>query len=64
MQAVTETFSRAAPQYGFGTKQSTGTAILSVSGDRERPGIYEYPFGVRVGQVLSTTAARVSPRRW
>ncbi|NLH81115.1 MAG: NADP oxidoreductase, partial [Phyllobacteriaceae bacterium] len=30
---------------GYGTKQSTGTKILSVSGDVERPGIYEYPFG-------------------
>ncbi len=37
---------------GAGTKQSTGTKILSVSGDVERPGLYEYPFGVRVSQVL------------
>jgi len=46
---------------GFGTKQSTGTKILSVSGDCERPGIYEYPFGVRVGQVLDDCGAR-SPK--
>ncbi|MER2605049.1 MAG: NAD(P)H-dependent oxidoreductase subunit E [Siculibacillus sp.] len=43
---------------GFGTKQSTGTKILSVSGDCERPGIYEYPFGVRVTQVLDDCGAR------
>jgi [NiFe] hydrogenase diaphorase moiety large subunit len=43
---------------GFGTKQSTGTKILSVSGDVERPGIYEYPFGVRVNQVLDDAGAR------
>jgi len=43
---------------GYGTKQSTGTKILSVSGDVERPGIYEYPFGVRVNQVLEDAGAR------
>jgi [NiFe] hydrogenase diaphorase moiety large subunit len=43
---------------GYGTKQSTGTKILSVSGDCERPGIYEYPFGVRVAQVLEDCGAK------
>ena len=43
---------------GFGTKQSTGTKILSVSGDCERPGIYEYPFGVRIAQILEDCGAR------
>ena len=46
---------------GFGTKQSTGTKILSVSGDVERPGIYEYPFGVRIAQVLEDAGAK-NPR--
>ncbi|RLJ61656.1 NAD(P)H-dependent oxidoreductase subunit E [Sulfurisoma sediminicola] len=36
----------------IGTRQSTGTKILSVSGDVERPGLYEYPFGVSVAEVL------------
>ena len=31
---------------GLGTAESTGTKLLCVSGDCERPGIYEYPFGV------------------
>ena len=35
-----------------GTEESSGTKILSVSGDCQLPGIYEYPFGVRVQQVL------------
>jgi [NiFe] hydrogenase diaphorase moiety large subunit len=35
-----------------GTAESTGTKLLSISGDCERPGIYEYPFGVTVRQVL------------
>jgi [NiFe] hydrogenase diaphorase moiety large subunit len=30
---------------GIGTRQSTGTKIHSVSGDCERPGLYEYPWG-------------------
>ncbi len=42
----------------IGTRQSTGTKILSVSGDVERPGLYEYPFGVTVAQVLEDAGAR------
>jgi [NiFe] hydrogenase diaphorase moiety large subunit len=50
----------------IGTKHSAGTKILSVSGDCERPGLYEYPFGVTIQQVLedcgavSTQAVQVS----
>ncbi len=40
-----------------GTPQSTGTKLLSVSGDCERPGIYEYPFGVSVAQILADCGA-------
>lgn len=40
-----------------GTQDSPGTKILSVSGDCERPGIYEYPFGVAVQQVLDDVGA-------
>ena len=42
----------------IGTAQSTGTKIHSVSGDCERPGIYEYPFGTRVGRILEDCGAR------
>jgi [NiFe] hydrogenase diaphorase moiety large subunit len=41
----------------IGTRQSSGTKILSVSGDVARPGIYEYPFGVSVRQVLEDCGA-------
>ncbi len=41
-----------------GTERSTGTKLLSVSGDCQRPGIYEYPFGVAVRQVLEDCHAR------
>ena len=41
-----------------GTSRSSGTKLLSVSGDCERPGIYEYAFGVTVQQVLDDCGAR------
>ena len=40
-----------------GTQSSTGTKLLSVSGDCAAPGIYEYPFGVRVERVLEDCGA-------
>jgi [NiFe] hydrogenase diaphorase moiety large subunit len=43
---------------GIGTPQSTGTKIHSVSGDCERPGLYEYPFGTRIGRILEDCGAR------
>jgi [NiFe] hydrogenase diaphorase moiety large subunit len=40
-----------------GTAHSAGTKVLSVSGDVARPGVYEYPFGVSVRQVLEDAGA-------
>lgn len=37
---------------GHGTAHSAGTKLFCVSGDCDRPGIYEYPFGVSVREVL------------
>ena len=42
---------------GIGTSASAGTKILSVSGDCARPGLYEYPFGVSVSEVLEACGA-------
>lgn len=42
----------------LGTAQSSGTKLHSVSGDCVRPGIYEYPFGVTVQQLLDDSGAR------
>ena len=42
---------------GIGTAKSSGTKLLSVSGDVERPGVYEYPFGITVAQVLADAGA-------
>lgn len=38
---------------GIGTPASSGTKVLSVSGDVARPGIYEVPFGVTLAEVLA-----------
>ncbi|MBT8134950.1 MAG: NAD(P)H-dependent oxidoreductase subunit E, partial [Gammaproteobacteria bacterium] len=44
--------------YGsVGSSESTGTKLLSISGDCARPGIYEYPFGVSIEQVLEDCGA-------
>ena len=43
---------------GVGTPRSTGTKIHSVSGDCERPGIYEYPFGTSITRILEDCGAR------
>ncbi len=41
----------------IGTGQSTGTKLLSVCGDCERPGIYEVPFGTKVSEILERAGA-------
>jgi [NiFe] hydrogenase diaphorase moiety large subunit len=40
-----------------GTEESSGTKLLSISGDCERPGIYEYPFGVSIQHILHDCGA-------
>lgn len=42
---------------GMGTRQSSGSKILSISGDCIRPGIYEYPFGISVSEILDDCGA-------
>ncbi|MDD5384390.1 MAG: NAD(P)H-dependent oxidoreductase subunit E [Gallionella sp.] len=41
----------------IGTAKSSGSKLISVSGDCPRPGIYEYPFGVSVHEVLQDCGA-------
>jgi [NiFe] hydrogenase diaphorase moiety large subunit len=40
-----------------GTEKSKGTKILSISGDCVNPGIYEYPFGTIVQDILTDCGA-------
>ena len=42
---------------GFGTRESTGTKLLSVSGDCPRPGVYEAPFGITLNELLDLVGA-------
>ncbi len=41
----------------IGTKESTGTKLLSVCGDCERPGTYEVPFGISIKDLLEMVGA-------
>ena len=41
-----------------GSKCSTGTKLLSVSGDCTKPGIYEVPFGIELGELLRRCGGR------
>jgi [NiFe] hydrogenase diaphorase moiety large subunit len=41
----------------YGTPRSRGTTLLSVAGDCPRPGIYEYPLGITVREVLEDCGA-------
>ena len=36
----------------IGTDKSTGSKLFSVSGDCERPGVYEFPMGITIAQLL------------
>jgi [NiFe] hydrogenase diaphorase moiety large subunit len=40
-----------------GTEKSAGSKILSICGDCQAPGIYEYPFGVTIRQILQDCQA-------
>ena len=54
LQIGSETFSK------IGTTQSRGTKLLSISGDCEKPGIYEFQYGVSVREVLESCGADIS----
>ncbi|MDP6543507.1 MAG: NADH-ubiquinone oxidoreductase-F iron-sulfur binding region domain-containing protein [Phycisphaerae bacterium] len=42
---------------GIGTEQSAGPKLLSISGDCENPGVYEFPLGVSITEILRTVGA-------
>ena len=41
----------------YGTEKSAGSKILSICGDCAKPGIYEYPFGINIRQILNDCGA-------
>jgi len=42
----------------FGTKDSTGTKLLSISGDCKHPGVYEIAWGFTVNDILDMVGAK------
>ncbi|MGQ9799252.1 MAG: complex I 51 kDa subunit family protein [Ignavibacterium sp.] len=42
----------------FGTDKSSGSKLFSVSGDCEKPGVYELPFGTKVSELLDIVGAK------
>jgi [NiFe] hydrogenase diaphorase moiety large subunit len=40
-----------------GTEKTTGSKLMSISGDCARPGIYEVPFGIRIDALLALCGA-------
>jgi [NiFe] hydrogenase diaphorase moiety large subunit len=42
---------------GIGTKESTGSKLLSVAGDCARPGVYDVPFGITINELIDLVGA-------
>ncbi|MFZ7130940.1 MAG: complex I 51 kDa subunit family protein [Eubacteriales bacterium] len=43
----------------FGTENSTGTKLISISGKVEKPGVYEIPFGVTINEIVEELAGGI-----
>ena len=41
----------------MGSKGSSGTKLLSISGDCQSPGVYEFPFGTSIREILAEAGA-------
>ncbi|MEG8947364.1 complex I 51 kDa subunit family protein [Rosettibacter firmus] len=42
----------------YGTDKSTGSKLFSVSGDCEKPGVYELPWGTKISELLELVGAK------
>ncbi len=42
----------------YGTDISTGSKLFSVSGDCEKPGVYELPWGIKISELLDLVGAK------
>jgi [NiFe] hydrogenase diaphorase moiety large subunit len=42
----------------FGTDKSKGSKLFSVSGDCEKPGVYELPWGIKISELLELVEAK------
>jgi len=53
LASVAAIFAKGADWFkGFGTDKSTGYKLFSISGDCDKPGVYEFPWGITVGELL------------
>lgn len=43
---------------GGGTEKSSGYKLLSISGDVEKPGVYEFPLGTKISSILEAAGAK------
>lgn len=42
----------------FGTDKSSGSKLFSISGDCEKPGVYELPWGTKISELLELVGAK------
>jgi [NiFe] hydrogenase diaphorase moiety large subunit len=42
----------------FGSDKSTGSKLFSVSGDCDKPGVYELPWGIKISELLKVVGAK------
>jgi len=53
LASVAAIFARGAAWFrSMGSERSSGFKLFSISGDCERPGVYEFPFGITVAELL------------
>jgi NADH-quinone oxidoreductase subunit F len=43
----------------YGTEKSPGTKLISISGKVNRPGVYEIPFGLTIGEIIDDLACGI-----
>ncbi len=56
--SVVKVFNNSPEWYkNFGTKESSGTKVLSISGDCKNPGVYEIEWGFNISKILEMSGA-------
>ncbi|MBN2900067.1 MAG: SLBB domain-containing protein [Clostridia bacterium] len=64
LAGVTRILEMGASEYArYGTEKSKGTKVISVSGNVNRPGVYEVPFGVSLREIVYDVAGGVENDR-
>lgn len=59
LAAVTKIIENSGKWYQeHGTDKSTGSKLFSVSGDCEKPGVYELPWGTKISELLKIVSAK------